>query len=612
MVGEFQHENANVYPNSYYQSDNVTSTSTKSPFGLVNIDWQINDRNLIELTGIENQNTIAQGNFSAGTDPNTGFVDKDTFAGTDYKHQGGWIGIAKYTGNITDDLTLTAQYGQLHNKREEYQIAANGQRISYDGTIGNFNQPGCPFVSYQPSWTKLNPGAPTPSCYVTEDLDSADGLDTRKAGRADLSYKLNLPIPFVATQTFAIGYDFDRWTSASGESRSGGAGITYYDQACPTDPSHCNITAADPYTGPYYRQTEFQTGANAALHSGSYYIKDDIQITKNFLLQLGVRNDGFKNINGANEIYASEANIWQPRVGFAWDLKGDASSKLYGSYGIYSNPITAGVAIRGASASYYCYQYYTYTAIDPLTGRPTQGAPLADGNFCYNGETGETPAAGTFAATNLSPTKQDEVILGFQQSLGDGWTAGIRGTYRNLEKTIDDYCSLGAFYNWIARTGYTGSTAGLDAALANDNQGCLLINPGYGANVRYDLAGTGTLNSIALTPGDLDLPKAKRRYVGVDLTLEKAWNRQWYTQLSYTWSHNYGNTEGTSDSDNSQTDIGTTELFDYPQIMEGAFGDLPNDHRNTFKALGAYKFPERLHGQRQCAAADGQADQLYR
>jgi TonB dependent receptor len=76
----------------------------------------------------------------------------------------------------------------------------------------------------------------------------------------------------------------------------------------------------------------------------------------------------------------------------------------------------------------------------------------------------------------------------------------------------------------------------------------------------------------------------------VELTLEKTWADNWYGQFSYTWSHNYGNAEGLVDSDIGQDDTGTTEAFDAPELMVGAYGNLPNDRRNVFKALGAYKF----------------------
>jgi outer membrane receptor protein involved in Fe transport len=84
------------------------------------------------------------------------------------------------------------------------------------------------------------------------------------------------------------------------------------------------------------------------------------------------------------------------------------------------------------------------------------------------------------------------------------------------------------------------------------------------------------------------VPAARRKYLALDLTAEKTWSDSWYAQFSYTWAHNYGNTEGLVDSDINQADTGTTVNFDYKEIMIGTYGNLPNDRRHTLKALGGW------------------------
>lgn len=567
-VAEFTKQSDLTYPNSYYADRNVWDQDTKSPFGLVKIDWNINDKNIVELTGISNQTKYETAEYSDDFD-DAGFVTKGAYTGTDVVKRGGWIGVAKYTSYITDNLTASAQYGQLKSKREEYQDTPYG-KITYDGTLGDGtigqSLAGCPYVSYDPAWSSVNSGVATPTCYTSEFVNAATGEDTRKAGRVDFEYKV--PGTFLGTHDLKAGFDQDKWNTFSGQTYSGGVRYRYRYSAS---------------LGNYVREYIFQTGANAAVDSDAYYLKDDWQITKNFLIQLGVRNDSFKNKNGAGETYLRQDDIWQPRLGFAWDVKGDSSRKLYGSYGIYSLPVTAGVSVRGASASYYCYQNYNYTGIDSTTGAPVLGSALGD-VACFNGEDGTVPAAGSFAATDLKPTKQEEFIVGFQQDLGSEWKGGVRATYRNLLQTIDDFCDPTAFDNWKTRTGSSLSTDNVDS-----NAPCFVVNPGSGATIRYDIDGNGTLDTVHLTAADIGLPKAVRKYLGFEFTLEKAWSRLWYTQLSYTWAHNWGNAEGLADSDIEQLDIGTTEAFDFPAIMEGTSGNLPNDHRHTFKGLVAFK-----------------------
>ncbi|MGB9182060.1 MAG: TonB-dependent receptor [Pyrinomonadaceae bacterium] len=85
------------------------------------------------------------------------------------------------------------------------------------------------------------------------------------------------------------------------------------------------------------------------------YIQDDWKVTPRFTLNLGVRYDvdiGFVDHNHAAEnrayralkiigspfaqrVVQDDKNNFSPRIGFAWDIKGDARSVLRGGYGIY-------------------------------------------------------------------------------------------------------------------------------------------------------------------------------------------------------------------------------------------------------------------------------------
>ncbi len=50
--------------------------------------------------------------------------------------------------------------------------------------------------------------------------------------------------------------------------------------------------------------------------------------------------------------------------------------KVYGNAGRYALPLTASVAVRGASASLFTREDYFFTGVDPVTGAPT-GLQLA-------------------------------------------------------------------------------------------------------------------------------------------------------------------------------------------------------------------------------------------
>jgi hypothetical protein len=89
-------------------------------------------------------------------------------------------------------------------------------------------------------------------------------------------------------------------------------------------------------------------------------------------------------------------------------------------------------------------------------------------------------------------------------------------------------------------------------------------------------------------------PKASRKYFSLETKLERVYDGKWFAQASWVWSHDYGNYEGSVYSDIGQTDAGITQLFDQPGLVDGTFGDLPNDRRHVFKINGGYRWKEFL------------------
>jgi hypothetical protein len=86
--------------------------------------------------------------------------------------------------------------------------------------------------------------------------------------------------------------------------------------------------------------------------------------------------------------------------------------------------------------------------------------------------------------------------------------------------------------------------------------------------------------------------KAKRDYVAVDLFIEHPMRNNWYGRVDYTWSRNFGNTEGQVKSDLGQKDVSKTQDWDSSYLMEYAGGYLANDRRHQLKGYGAYQFTD--------------------
>ena len=77
----------------------------------------------------------------------------------------------------------------------------------------------------------------------------------------------------------------------------------------------------------------FETEASAM------YLEDVWSITPNLVLNLGVRVDNFDNKTAIGTSFIKMDNLFSPRLGFSWDMKGDGSTKLFGNLGRYYLPV---------------------------------------------------------------------------------------------------------------------------------------------------------------------------------------------------------------------------------------------------------------------------------
>jgi hypothetical protein len=199
----------------------------------------------------------------------------------------------------------------------------------------------------------------------------------------------------------------------------------------------------------YVDKYTFWNNTSMTVDQKAYFVEDRWQITDNFLLSIGLRNDQFTNRNNAGAAYLNAKNQWAPRLGASWDVFGNSSLRLFANAGRYFLALPNSVAIRGALASQFTDQYFTYTGIDPVTGVPTGLTPVPSVldpskpsvATSANLEVGLPVDASSFAPTDLKNMYQDEISFGFEKTLGEQWAYGAKLTYRNLRSSTDDYCA---------------------------------------------------------------------------------------------------------------------------------------------------------------------------
>lgn len=569
--GEYENREVNgvdPYPGSGVAGYNL---DIGIPRYLAKFDWNITNDHLLDFTAISDvkkqTDSYYDYYYNAGNDAGLPpFVRGDVQnGGYEYK-DGGELYIAKYTGYLTNDLTVSAMYGQ--QKQDHTAVP-----FMYDPTVT--------YVSdSRPIANQVRAGS-----YAQ--LPFPDAYDETSGYRLDLEWRVD-------DHTLRFGYDRQDSESKAGEVTSGPGYRWRYETvgANPADdtiPGSGGASVPSNASGDYAVRYIYANGGTFSVEQDAFYLEDTWQINYNWLARIGLRNERFTNYNADGVPYVEQDDQWAPRLGVTWDVFGDSTMKAFAQVGRYHLAMPNNVALRGAAGSLYTQEYFQFDSIDPDTGIPQGLTPLGDGPYSSNREYGQAPAPETVAAQGLESHYQDELVVGFEKQISSSLNFGARYVYRDLQNAIDDVCDGRAAYQWAMDNGYSDAVG---TSLSNQLQNCRLFNPGTDNTFRLD-DGTGNLLTVDLSADQLGFPELKRVYQAVDLFIEHPFDGTWYYKIDYTWSKNYGNAEGQLKSDVGQGDVSMTMDWDHPELMENMNGNLPNDRRHYLKAFGYYQMNDQ-------------------
>jgi hypothetical protein len=552
------------------QSTNEVSKAQK---WLVKVDWNIIDSHILEFTGLSDQTrtdrTVYE--YDYGDQSRGALIGTDKLknaASLAGSAPGGDVYVGKYTGYLTDNLTVNALYGT--------------SRSTHKRTLGYAGNPNCPWITDARSGIS----DPITGCGLVNGTVLGPGAEDKTHGwRLDVEYQLG-------AHDLRAGVDNQTLESSSGNQYEGGYRWRY--QNVRDVSGRPDILPDVPAGTDYFVENRtFITGASVKVEQEAQFIEDRWQVSDRWMAYIGLRNEQFKNINGAGETYVKQRHQLAPRLGVTWDVFGDSTFKVYANAGRYHLAIPSNVAIRGASASLYSSQYFTYDGVAP-NGEPLNLVPAGSKIF-LNGEDGTDLNPKTVAAQGIKAYYQDEYILGFDKSISADWSFGAKVTQRKLKSSIDDFCDSRPFEKYAARNNIDISNASIP--------GCYLFNPGEPNTFMVDVDGQGTLVPFNLTmddfttPAGVKFPSLKRKYYSLDLYLEHHFDARWFGRMEYTFSRSYGNSEGQLKSDIGQLDPAVTQDWDAPEIMQFANGPLPNDRTHALKTYGFFQAtPEWLFG----------------
>jgi outer membrane receptor protein involved in Fe transport len=320
-------------------------------------------------------------------------------------------------------------------------------------------------------------------------------------------------------------------------------------------------------------KTGFITQGNISTTNVGLFLQDQWTIASRFTVNLGVRTEREKvpaYLIGEgvpqDVLDFSFADKFAPRIGFAYDIKGDGRTKVFGNWGIFYDIFKLELP-RGSFGGDKWWDY-TFALDTPnwTTLVDAADCPPACPGRNVTGGAGyidlRQPSFGADAIDpDLKPMKSQEASLGIDHQLNDVMAVGVRYVHKQIDRAVED-------------TGFL---------TADGHEGYVIANPGEG------------LTQLAW-PG-VALPKAVRDYDSVEAMFEKRLAANWYLRSSYLWSRLYGNYSGLSQSDEAgRTSPNVGRAWDHPTMMfdqhgQPVLGSLNTDRPHQFKTQFIYQFP---------------------
>lgn len=537
--------------NEGFGVDRQTQGSTPSPQYLVKFDWNVNKNNLIEFTAFSDKTTDYIDTWKS---PNKYGTARGEYVGSEAYTYGGENQVLKWTSWINDDLNVSAMFGRGAYSRSSDISTAN-----------------CPFVRDDRVSPRISYG-----CWTATSIADPTANDKREAFRLDVEYTLG-------KHQIRAGLDAERYTVIDGTQYPGDTRyqIKSLKAGSKLSNGYVNNTGS---TISYVEARTFKNGGSFVTKNSAWYVEDNYQVTKDILINAGIRNEQFTNNNADGVPFIDVKNTWAPRFGASWDVSGKGDLKIYGNLGRYFIPVYANTNVRLAGSESDYREFFAYTGgFGPAPKQiPVLGAMLGSRLVTSDGK---TPNPLSVVDPEIKPMHQDEFIIGMQKALANNWSMGVKYTHRKLRDAMDDICNDEGPTLWAQKNGYTADQA---AAIGGAIGHCFLYNAGRDLHANIDINGTGTLVPITIPAAALQMPEPERTYNALEISFERAWDKKWSFQGSYVYARSQGNTEGYVKSDIGQDDAGISQDFDYPGLMEGAYGDLPNDRQHTLKLFGSF------------------------
>ena len=499
-----------------------------------------------------------------------GFYDYNK-AGFDYPN---WSAAALLDYSISNSLLFSLRGGYAMSDTQNQQVKP--QTSTYYFVYSAYIYQNDPFFKANPNLLRYAGGVNWQTSNASRRATSKYKME-KYSGNADLTYYVNLAGEHAWKAGVQIIRDQeDVATIAEHPMVNINWGRGYYGLATgePVMGKYGNYQIRSSWTSVYgYQWTAHRT-------SWALYLQDSWTIKNRLTINAGFRTEteyipaftSDLSLPGAKAkpIQFSFGDKLAPRVGLVYDLFGDSSLKVFGSFGIYYDVMKLYIA-EGAFGGFKWKTDY-YELNDPDWTKIAASGKIDDrasqtANNRYVGTMDWRLPAWNSTDPNMKPVSQREISLGAEKKLAENVSLSVRLVQKHLMRTIEDV-----------------------GVLTPEGEYYYSCNPGFGYSLHIS-------NGGKFLDTYWETPKATREYYGMNVQLEKRFSNNWQGGINYTLSRCAGNYGGLSSTDEVNRNSPNVER--YYDLWFMAFdlkgnvlkGPLPQDRTHYIKAYGSYAFP---------------------
>ncbi len=322
----------------------------------------------------------------------------------------------------------------------------------------------------------------------------------------------------------------------------------------------------------YYRQTARPFHYGADTKSVSAFVDDSWQVNSNLTLNVGVRydkhNGEIPDFPRLNQDWSPTSDIipgvkdvvdWSlvsPRIGMAYQIgDGQVFRAFYGKF--YDADVTG--------------NWYAPPPDPPAS--ITESGPSLDGPWTYSSS---FEYSGNLHHPDLKAPETDQFTLGWERRLGDNFTLGIQGIYKEAKNLIGwEILNDGVFEEVPWTNPFTGEVEQLFSIIEQPTtrKG---NRPGDGSKA---------------PPG----VSYNQQYEGVVVSFNKRYSDGWSMQSSYTWSDSTGFIPRPLLQSQGDPFYTSNDGRD-PNNWINADQALQNDREHVFQFQGNLELPWKLIG----------------